>query len=371
MSTNTSATLLLAALLSACGTSATSEPPDPVDVSDSADSNGDPPADADPDDASGVDSDPVDAELADSTPRDTDADEVHGDPDTGVADADDVPHDAGADGGSDTGDDAVDVASDEDTPDAGDSGCAAGTSRSETLRCSDGRFVEVRCACVAGSFACPSADEACRDRSCDDGGELDCAMARPRCEGAGVIPAIIGGCWECVDRDTCRAPLPPICGDIGGFCSVGPAACPEGSERTDRGVCLSLGDCCLPRESMCRAADGVCFPEAYECPRGFVDGGGEPGCVSGQRCCVPHDGTGVCDDGTEWVCDLDPPPCDRFEIRAIQDGRATCVNPATCREWGEPGCADARDCEPGQSCDGCGTSSCPFCDDCVPACVER
>lgn len=31
-------------------------------------------------------------------------------------------------------------------------------------------------------------------------------------------------------------------------------------------------------------------------------------------------------------------------------------------------CDSNSDCEPGEYCDDCGTSSCPMCDDCVPAC---
>ena len=78
-----------------------------------------------------------------------------------------------------------------------------------------------------------------------------------------------------------------------------------------------------------------------------------------------------CDDGSDPVCDMIPPKCSEFEILSIQNGCWICVNPATCKPWGEPGCSDVTDCPVGMMCDFCGTSSCPYCDDCVPACVAK
>ena len=76
-----------------------------------------------------------------------------------------------------------------------------------------------------------------------------------------------------------------------------------------------------------------------------------------------------CDDGTTLLCDMIPPVCGDFEILAIQNYCWVCVNPATCRPWGQAGCDDDKDCPPGETCNPCGTSSCPFCDDCVAACT--
>jgi len=78
-----------------------------------------------------------------------------------------------------------------------------------------------------------------------------------------------------------------------------------------------------------------------------------------------------CDDGTIPLCLMIPPVCTEYEILAYQNHCYVCVNPATCRPWGEPGCLEDSDCQPDEYCDLCGTSSCPFCDDCVPACLPK
>jgi hypothetical protein len=78
-----------------------------------------------------------------------------------------------------------------------------------------------------------------------------------------------------------------------------------------------------------------------------------------------------CDDGSVVMCDMMPPQCDeRFEILAVQNNCYRCVNPATCKPWGQPGCDYEHECPPTMVCDPCATSSCPMCDDCVSACVE-
>jgi len=77
----------------------------------------------------------------------------------------------------------------------------------------------------------------------------------------------------------------------------------------------------------------------------------------------------TCDDGMNVVCTSLPPICNEFEILAIQNYCWICVNPATCKPWGLPGCESDIDCPPGETCDPCGSSSCPFCDDCLPACT--
>ena len=76
-----------------------------------------------------------------------------------------------------------------------------------------------------------------------------------------------------------------------------------------------------------------------------------------------------CDDGTPLLCLMPPLVCNEFEILAIQNNCWICVNPATCKPWGEPGCESNQDCPEGEECDPCGTSSCPECDDCIPACT--
>ena len=78
-----------------------------------------------------------------------------------------------------------------------------------------------------------------------------------------------------------------------------------------------------------------------------------------------------CDDGTEPLCKMAQPECTEHEILAVQDSCWICVNPATCKPWGEAGCKSSVDCEPGHVCDFCGTSSCPMCDDCLAACLPK
>jgi len=78
-----------------------------------------------------------------------------------------------------------------------------------------------------------------------------------------------------------------------------------------------------------------------------------------------------CDDGKPVICQVIVPiECGEFEILAAQNGCWVCVNPRTCLPWGQAQCEDDKDCASGY-CDFCGTSSCPVCDDCVAACVEK
>jgi hypothetical protein len=78
-----------------------------------------------------------------------------------------------------------------------------------------------------------------------------------------------------------------------------------------------------------------------------------------------------CDDGSEPTCEMPAPDCDSFEIVAYQNDCYVCVNSATCKPWGEPGCETDEDCALlGLVCDPCATSSCPECDDCLSACVS-
>jgi hypothetical protein len=76
-----------------------------------------------------------------------------------------------------------------------------------------------------------------------------------------------------------------------------------------------------------------------------------------------------CDDGTVPTCKMLPPDCDSAsEVLAYQNDCYRCVNPDTCKPWGEPGCESEADCEDGEVCSDCGSSSCPICDDCIKAC---
>lgn len=152
-------------------------------------------------------------------------------------------------------------------------------------------------------------------------------------------------------------------------------SCYDNLDCPKSGYCAkALGDC---------QGSGTCQSRPLVCPDVF-----EPVCgcdekTYGNKCEAAAEGINVqqagacrdprCDDGSPLLCKMMPPVCDKeFEVLAIQDNCWICVNPATCLPWGEPGCSpDAGDCPEGMTCDFCGTSSCPVCDDCVPACVPE
>lgn len=171
--------------------------------------------------------------------------------------------------------------------------------------------------CVAG----------CTDHGCETEPEAACDMDRPDC-GGGQVAVVRDGCWVCVDLDTCE---PPRCapGEMRFY------TCPDGSQ-VPWCVCMEDGtwECMLSPETQCRDVS--------------------------------------CDDGTEVLCDSPPPICDeQFEILAVQNDCWVCVNPATCLPWGLPGCESDWDCRASEYCNPCGSSSCPGCLDCLPACTPH
>jgi hypothetical protein len=173
---------------------------------------------------------------------------------------------------------------------------------------------------------------ACVPHACDDPADLlACRMLRPTCDGDN-ISIVRDGCWVCVDPNTCEAPaVPTSCEDLGGYC-VGAGA-------------------------FCRL-DHDAAPEPL-------------GCGLREQCCLPVGTTPPrdCNDGSEPLCDRIPPTCTDHEVLVVIDSCETCVNPATCLPWGERECGRGLECERGYTCDECGTSSCPFCEDCIGACV--
>ncbi len=151
------------------------------------------------------------------------------------------------------------------------------------------------------------------------------------------------------------------------------------------GNCLDNTDC--PSGSYCARSAGDCSGtgQCHEKPQACIEIW-DPVCgCDGQTysnsCHAASAGVNVetsgecrdasCDDGTHLYCDSTVPVCSDYEILAIQDNCWICVNPATCMPWGEPACMEDKDCPDESWCNPCGTSSCPFCDDCVPACVPR
>lgn len=267
-----------------------------------------------------------------------------------------------------------------------------------------------------GTGSCPFCEDcvaACEPHGCPTEEITDCAMPRPDCEG-GDVAVIRNGCWECVDRETCE----PAGGrdercDDGGplFCDMVQPECALGEVAAIQDgcwVCVNAITCrpwgepgCqrdadCPVDEWCNfCATGSC-PACLDCVAGCVVHGcptePEPACnmirpdceqggvavvrggcwvCVGLNACAPiepqHDPR--CDDGTEPLCEMIPPVCGDYEILAYQNDCYVCVNALTCHPWGEPGCRSDDECEPWERCDACGTSSCPFCDDCVPACL--
>jgi hypothetical protein len=158
---------------------------------------------------------------------------------------------------------------------------------------------------------------------------VTCRLLRPECGDDGVAVAV-DGCWQCVDSETCESSVEPSDCEVSGGTCFDSGTCPDGWERI-RSTCGTRAACCV-----------------------------EPDPVGGS-----------CDDGSDVVCAVAPPTCRDSEILAVQDGCWMCVNPATCLPWGVPECEVTRDCDRGEVCDECASSSCPFCGDCVAVCVER
>ncbi len=271
------------------------------------------------------------------------------------------------------------------------------------------------CDPCAGS-SCPECDDClagCLPHACETQPEAACDEGRPNC-GDGNLAVVRDGCWVCVDRRTCRPANverdlrcddgdalvcnqePPTCQDFeilsiqsGCFECVNPETCrPWGEAQCRRDAecpndarcdecasssCPNCEDCvpaCAPHA--CETAEAACDEARPECDQGVaVVRDGCWVCVSLDTCePIEDDRLTTCDEGP-LECDQLQPDCEDFEIVAVQDGCWVCVNPLTCRPWGEPGCATDLDCADNEDCNGCGTSSCPFCDDCVPACTSH
>lgn len=277
------------------------------------------------------------------------------------------------------------------------------------------------CTCPDGEL-CAECMSLCEENPCDgDGSELACRMMRPDCE-EGFVSAIFDGCWECVEIDSCDVPSEfcesdldcaideicsgcrpsdPLCDGPPAVCA--PSPCGDGefpdcfAARPDCGVgrtaivedgcwaCVDLDTCeggCesdfeCPVGELC--VDGTC--EELGCPAVYEPVCGVDGETYSNSCAarvshvaVAYEGECVpgvaCSDGSDVLCDMIPPVCEDGSVLAISSGCFECVNPLTCAPWGEPGCRTDDDCADGYVCDTCATSSCPFCEDCVPACIR-
>lgn len=248
-----------------------------------------------------------------------------------------------------------------------------------------------------------------------EGGSTPVVPDAPPCcpglEPIGCGAPVDGACEPCVGASVCARCGDGLCGPGENICN-----CPDDCAGAEPDGCAAPIDC-LPRfwnvrclgHWICEAGacaevcdfdgcgDGICDHEGGESASSCsADCDGVAECAPGERTTFAcPDGEAVpwceCDDAAEWRCALDPgaacrdarcddgsppicdripPVCEAWEILAEQDGCYRCVNPATCRPWGEPGChPEDAPCPPDRICDDCGSSSCPDCDDCVPACV--
>jgi len=193
---------------------------------------------------------------------------------------------------------------------------------------------------------------------------------------------------QCRPRpDACYDLWDPVCGcdnnTYGNACEAARAGVSISHAGQCRLTCSTNSDC--PQGTYCSKPDGdcagtgVCEEMPLVCPDIWDPVCGCDDKTYGNACEAAAAGVAVvssgecrdsqCDDGTMVLCLMIPPVCGSHEILAIQNNCWVCVNEQTCRPWGEPGCSSDADCPEGQSCDPCGTSSCPVCDDCVPACV--
>ena len=149
---------------------------------------------------------------------------------------------------------------------------------------------------------------------------------------------------RCTENSNCESDL---------YCAKSPGDC-DGI-----GGCLERPDACFDLWDPVCGCDGETYANACEAAAAGLN------ILIKGACRDTH-----CDDGTDVLCDMIPPVCRDFEILVVQNNCWVCVNPATCLPWGEPECDPSNDdCPDGFTCDPCGTSSCPFCDDCLPACV--
>ncbi len=160
------------------------------------------------------------------------------------------------------------------------------------------------------------------DGVCDDGTLLTCDMEEPVCEEYEVL-AVQNNCYVCVNESTC---LP-----------WGTAECGEDAECELTEYCDPCGTSSCPD---CRD----CVPA-----------------------CIEHG----CETESSVACDEIRPYCGEYATAIVENGCWVCVELDTCEPKEVQLCTSGLDCELGQWCNPCGTSSCPGCDDCVAICVEH
>ncbi len=209
-----------------------------------------------------------------------------------------------------------------------------------------------------------------RDPSCDDGTEVTCAtFAEPRCA-EGEMLAIQNGCYVCVNPATClpwgtaECFMDDMCAPDE-YCNPwGTTACPE---------CAQAIAACTPNP--CDEGHMLaCYATRPQCGPGNAAVVTAAGCWECRSLdtCEPLARDEHCDDGSEVTCaTFAEVVCAEHELLAVQEGCYVCVNPTTCLPWGVRGCEGDSGCSAFERCDACASSSCPVCDDCLPACIPH
>jgi hypothetical protein len=202
--------------------------------------------------------------------------------------------------------------------------------------------------------------------SCDDGQPNVCDMEPPACTD-GTILAEQGGCYECVDPMTCKAPVEDECTKDGDcfvskyefmvtniddcFCEMCPNWAMPLSEHKARetawvATCKQWSDdepcpipgCLEPGPAVCDAAGQCVLSSANKCAEGVLCKMTPPKCkpplvpVADGACWggCGYPETCSCDDGAPLVCDGLVPVCPKGTVVAVQKGCHECVDPMTC-----------------------------------------
>jgi len=156
-----------------------------------------------------------------------------------------------------------------------------------------------RCAGIAVAHA-----GLCRERDarCDEG-PLTCSAAAPRCS-RGLIPAVRGGCWVCVEAHSCRD---SSCDEGPLYCDAEPPSCEAGAMPAIHGgcwICAEEGTC---RDTSCDEGELDCDALAPRCDGSQIAAirGGCWACVDDETCAPPAGDECICDAVYDPVCGVD------------------------------------------------------------------